>query len=975
MGHHRRATSRIVPAAAVLLVALLQPAVVHGGPLPRLIVSLAPGIDLTTAAQTIRASGLQDAVMVLPPTSVVIAGAGKPGAAVPSPVIAVPALAGADTYIHLIVDISQVGSGETADRESAVDRGLDGIIGWLAAEGGAAKGLLVEVAGAREAPATMAFAMATLAVRAKGARPGLHVNMVLPSGSDPSARDLIRRVAAYADSVTLDVDTVAARAVELPAGTAVVARLGGRSAGHTELVPGALLDFLVGAAIPAPEMIWAEVQTLGDLQALGKSIDFLTRALAGGFEMTRPERAPVAVVIDGRPAEPAVAFVGSQTADVALLVKVGATTDVPRDLGVVQAAGTATRLSCHDAVDGRALPAPTASSCRADTEYVLARVTHAGGEERLFEAVSVKGRAELRVEEIIARWQSAREADRRALQHYLVPCLLGLHFEAGGTLGVAFDVALDLHYFAEPPDVQEWVQKSFFINGVRFKQGSEFPLPMLEPDKVVARPLELSLNERYEYLLLGTDNVNDALCYVVGIEPATTDEALYAGKVWIDGLSFQQVRLQLEQRTGKNNVAAHIETQEFERVPDGHGRDFTLLKSIHAQDTINLAGRSVVVEKAYAFGDYAINAPDFAARLAAARSSNDPMYKDTEEGLRAFRKEGESQTRTVQPMSGKKVSSLVGGMLYDGSLDFPVPLIGWSWIDFKFRGTDSQFSALFAGLFLSMNLSRQWNEKVRTGLDVQVSALPSTDRVYSGSQEIEAEQVRSFQQWAAARVDWQASAGWSFATMAQGSLYTYMATSKTDPEFRVPADAVVLEAIGEGKYAHRAFTFTGTIDQAVRLGGGAYGYPDDPRQLRASPSFRRYSAEASQRVFAGKLTRAGISAAFFGGDHLNRFSRYKPSVMSRPKMRGVPRGNRVIRPGRDGRRPLRLQRAGLVQARRLVQSRVDAQPRRVATVPAVRRARLQRRAGRALEHLYSGVGRRGLERQPRPISFALGLCT
>jgi hypothetical protein len=43
---------------------------------------------------------------------------------------------------------------------------------------------------------------------------------------------------------------------------------------------------------------------------------------------------------------------------------------------------------------------------------VLLHAKVPSGTSRLFESVSVTGRASLRVEEIIARWQAAREAER-----------------------------------------------------------------------------------------------------------------------------------------------------------------------------------------------------------------------------------------------------------------------------------------------------------------------------------------------------------------------------------------------------------------------------------------------------------------------------------------------------------------------------------------------------------------------------------
>jgi hypothetical protein len=52
------------------------------------------------------------------------------------------------------------------------------------------------------------------------------------------------------------------------------------------------------------------------------------------------------------------------------------------------------------------------------------------------------------------------------------------------------------------------------INGVRFGAPRGFWLPQLEPEKVLAQPLELALEEKYRYTLEGTDTVD-------GVRPAS----------------------------------------------------------------------------------------------------------------------------------------------------------------------------------------------------------------------------------------------------------------------------------------------------------------------------------------------------------------------------------------------------------------------------------------------------------------------
>ena len=125
---------------------------------------------------------------------------------------------------------------------------------------------------------------------------------------------------------------------------------------------------------------------------------------------------------------------------------------------------------------------------------------------------------------------------------------------------------MQLEQFFSRDGQMELAQKEFYINGVKFGKNHEFPLPQIEPEKVLTQPLELKLNERYDYKLLGTEQVNGAMCYVIGVEPRVRDEALYSGKIWIDGTTFREVKQYLSQRGAKSNVLVNTETQNFELV-------------------------------------------------------------------------------------------------------------------------------------------------------------------------------------------------------------------------------------------------------------------------------------------------------------------------------------------------------------------------------------------------------------------------
>jgi hypothetical protein len=109
---------------------------------------------------------------------------------------------------------------------------------------------------------------------------------------------------------------------------------------------------------------------------------------------------------------------------------------------------------------------------------------------------------------------------------------------------------------------------------------------------------------------------------VVGVEPKAQDENLYSGKIWIDGVSFREVRQSLSQHGVKSNVVVNVETQNFALVNDGQGNQFNLLSSISAQQTLNAAGRDFLLQRTLQFSDYAINTPRYRTISTAAHRSD-----------------------------------------------------------------------------------------------------------------------------------------------------------------------------------------------------------------------------------------------------------------------------------------------------------------------------------------------------------------
>ncbi len=797
-------------------------------------------------------------------------------------------------FLHLRVQVGPLAaSGEV--QESVLEGRVAQVVAALPLTD-PVRGVIVEIAATPGDFAALQFTVARLVLQIKAANASLNTAaVVFPPGLVRREASLARRLAVYADLVGIGYGQDWRRDAEWvrgELGKPVALELEPDSVTGAEGLAAAYLDVVAETADTLIDTLWADDPTVEQAAALCQSVDALSGSLGAAFVSAPMGKALATLGADGDPLV-ASAFLDSSSTSSAFLVRTAGSPTAPRRITVFADSEGALEVTFRNALNGRTLtsqriqtPQKTqVQECVCDVPYVVVSVHRESQDQRLYDWVSVTGRGGLRVEEIVARWQQYRAAQQRALDNFMADCMLTLHFEATG-LGTGFDVTLELSQFVDRAGQRDWVERGVRVNGVRFGGPRGFWLPQLEPEKVLAQPLELALEEKYRYTLEGTDTVDGIPTYVIGVKPENPDAVLFTGKVWIDGQLFRQVRMQLQQSGGRSSILSQVETQDYHLVPASGGRQFNLLRSIAAQQLVSAAGRSMLVERSYAFSGYQINSPGFETSRAEAMASDKRMYRDTAEGLRVLRSEG--GTRVVEPKKNR-VKSLLGGVMYEGTFDFPIPLAGLSLIDYAFRGTGSELSVFFAGPILATNLTKHVGERFRFGMDLSLSAIPQKNRVYEGSEEVVGESLWTFEETIGVLANWQARPGVSLGASSYLSVDFFSPTDDTDPDFQAAGHGFTIQTLGELKLTRGGYTLTGTALQGNRLGWPAIG-PRDGDPVAPATSFQKYTGEASKQFYIGKFTKAGLSASYYGGSHLDRLSRYQPSFLSRPRIRGIPSG-------------------------------------------------------------------------------------
>jgi len=608
--------------------------------LPRVALSIPTDQSFAVGLKAGEQCDVPGKVIVLPPLPVDFAGGGNiSGSSDEHAIQSVPE--GSEVWLHVVVEAASLAGKQSEQR---ITERVDMVAKSLPLSAAAVRGLVVEINGPVDNPDLLAFALVRLALVVKGNNAGLQLAFVFQPGFVDSHGDIVKRLATYSDLLGTsyaegwrkDAEWIAKQALNKP----IVLKLDAGSA-----TPSAFLTAMLGASGTSVEIVWAEPQGAKDATSLCSASRFLSRSITDNMFAADSAGSPFNLTVDGVKNDEQRRFVAGPS-DAVIVAHVDASPGSPKTVTLQSSKSGPFEVKWYDPATGIELPASELTktdkgfeqTCACTSEYALISIhRHIEADQTVYDTVEVKSGLELSVEEIIARWQQNREAQKQKLENYIASTFMSLHFEAT-TLEPGFDFSMQLKQFFTRNGPTELAQKEFYINGVKFGKNHEFPLPEIEPEKVMTQPLELKLNERYAYKLLGTEQVNGVLCYVVGVEPKVQDEALYSGKIWIDGTSFREVKQSLSQRGIKSNVLVNVETQNYELVQDGNGNQFNLLRSIAAQQLLNAAGRDFVLQRTVQFSDYVINTANFSAALAAEHTSDDPMFRDTDKGLRSLRK-------------------------------------------------------------------------------------------------------------------------------------------------------------------------------------------------------------------------------------------------------------------------------------------------------------------------------------------------
>lgn len=514
------------------------------------------------------------------------------------------------------------------------------------------------------------------------------------------------------------------------------------------------------------------------------------------------------------------------------------------------------------------------------------------------EKVTVSGQRDVPVEEILRRLQAFEDAQARKLEHYSALNTTSLRFQpTAGTQAV--EATLEGPFFFDPETGADWAWQTLYVNGVKWRNKTLPEIPLIQPEKAAALPLEIHFSKQYRYRLRGSDQVDGRDAWVVDFAPAGTDAGgkLYQGSVWVDKQIYARLRTRAVQIGLEGEVLSNEETLYYTPI-DATGnpapwspQSYVLPLRLVAQQILSVVNAATVVERETRLTNVKVNGPGFEEARKEIADSEVTMVRDTEKGLRYLVKNDQGERVVKEGFDTGKLFA-AGGVFYDDALDYPLPLAGINYFNFDFKGTGKQLNVFFAGALLVADVAepRLFGSRFDAGVDLFALAVPTTDTLYRDNREVNEEDVE--QRVGSVGFKLGHPLGNFVKLNAEYEILplSYGKADDTADEFVLPTDNLLHAFELSASYARSGFRLSAAGSYNRRSKWELWGLPGNPDFSEEKQDFLRWEARASKNWYLPSFQKVGLEVDYSSGSDLDRFSKYQFGFFGGTRVHGYQSG-------------------------------------------------------------------------------------
>jgi hypothetical protein len=527
----------------------------------------------------------------------------------------------------------------------------------------------------------------------------------------------------------------------------------------------------------------------------------------------------------------------------------------------------------------------------------LERAT-AAEREGVEEKMDVATAREMPVEEILRRLQAFEDAQDRKLDHYQAINTTHLRFQpAAGSQ--TFEATLQGPFFvgsAGDTTGSDWAWQTLYVNGVKWRSKSIPEIPLVQPEKAAALPLQIHFTKQYRYRLRGTEKVDGRDAWVIDFAPSGPGEPgkLYQGTVWVDRQIYARLKTRAVQVGLEGEVISNEETMMYSPIDAGgqpaawSGESFVLPLRIVAQQILSVVNATTVVERETVLSEVRVNAADFEEKRAQIADTDVTMVRDTDKGLRYLVKEEGSEERVVKEGFDTNKLFLAGGVFYDDALDFPLPLGGVNYFDFNFRNTGKQVNVFFAGALLTANVAepRLFGSKFDLGTQLFALAVPFADTLYRGGEEVTAEEVNVRTGSLGLKLGRPLGNFVKVGLDYDVLFLNYGDTDNTASGFLPPSDNQTHSIQGTFSFSRGGYGFSTRYGLSRRSEWEAWGFPGNLDYSEENQEFTRWGARLSKNWYLPRFQKIGVEVDYVSGSNLDRFNKYQFGFFGSTRVHG-----------------------------------------------------------------------------------------
>jgi hypothetical protein len=518
--------------------------------------------------------------------------------------------------------------------------------------------------------------------------------------------------------------------------------------------------------------------------------------------------------------------------------------------------------------------------------------------EAVKERVTVAGEREVPVEEILRRLQAFEDAQARRLQRYRAVNTTHLRFQVGAS-SQSFEATLQGPFFWTPESGADWVWQDLFVNGVRWRAKTIPEIPLVQPEKAAAMPLEIHFSRQYRYRLRGSEKIDGRDAWVVDFAPTALETGeggkLYQGTVWVDKQLSSRLRTRAVQVGLEGEVISNEETLHYtpvdaagQAVPWETAGSFVLPLRILAQQILSVVNAATVVERETNLTEVKVNDAGFEQARQAAAESDLTMVRDTPQGLRYLVKDEATGERVVKEGFDSNKLFLLGGVFYDDALDFPLPLAGINYFSFDFRGTGQQLNAFFGGALLTVDVAepRLFGSRFDAGADFFALAVPLADTVWRDDDEVHEEEVETRSGNVGLKLGRPLGNFVKVSSEYTLSHHDYGTTDNTAAGFVPPGNHLTHSLQLNGRFARAGWRvgLEGSLHR--RSEWEPWGLPDNPDYFAEAQDYSLWGATLSKNWYLPYFQKIGAEVNYLGGSDLDRFSKYEFGFFGASRVHG-----------------------------------------------------------------------------------------